>query len=318
MILHSRLPKGWTPRTPKRLTHAEFPGTAVYWDDEYYEVLAADPLPSGGVRYVLDKWRDDHTIRVFDAYSDESEARLLADHQNAMRQQRRSVLARLSGVVLGHLPAAVQERLGNELGVFPARMTLLSTIPFVVLFGVCVWFYAGSRMSVAPSPVPGWLWLVAIVMLADSGVRFFIAMSQNRGAGSFAGTLLYGVYRLIAGKRNPPPRLTLEAPEDVVRRDAVEMRSWMFTLLPASEQRALAQRYEYDYRKDAYTIAGAILAGGAIGILSSLHKPVPLAVAALIVVEQIVRMIAFSKGPMGSVFGFVVRPLVRDFTRRQP
>jgi hypothetical protein len=69
LILHSRLPKGWTPRTPKSLTNAEFPGTAVYWDDEYYEVLSADPLPAGGVRYVLDKWRDDHAIRVFDAYS---------------------------------------------------------------------------------------------------------------------------------------------------------------------------------------------------------------------------------------------------------
>jgi hypothetical protein len=96
------------------------------------------------------------------------------------------------------------------------------------------------------------------------------------------------------------------------------MRSWMFTLLPASEQRELAQRYEYDYRKDSYTIAGAILAVGGIGIATSLHKPVPLVFAALIVVEQIVRMIAFRRGPMGSVFGFVVRPLVRDFMNRQP
>ena len=83
VILHSRISKGWTPRTPKTPTHAEFPGSAVLWDDEYFEVVAAELLPAGGVRYVLEPWRDNHTIRSFEHYSEESEARLQKDYATA-------------------------------------------------------------------------------------------------------------------------------------------------------------------------------------------------------------------------------------------
>lgn len=335
MILHSRLPKGWTARTPKSGTHAEFPGTAVLWDDEYYEVLAADPLPAGGVRYVLEPWRDDHTIRTFEAYTPESEARLLADHEKAVRQRRHSLLARCSGIVLGHLPAPVQNRLADELGVFPARMTLLSLIPSLVLLGTCVWLYAGARLEKDLSPVPTGLWLFAMYMLADSAVRFLIAMSQNRGTGSLPGTVLYALFWLLAPKRwnlVPPfeksrgEKLFMLAPsEEVAQHDSVEWRSWMLTLLPPAEQHALARRYDYDYRKHASGLAWALLAVGAVGVLASIPKLetisglVSLVIAVLIVLEQSLRLRAFRQGPAGSIFGLLVRPFVRDLLlHRQP
>ncbi|HEX6087481.1 MAG TPA: hypothetical protein VF266_23310 [Thermoanaerobaculia bacterium] len=322
VILHSRLPKGWTPRTPKSGTHAEFPGTAILWDDEYFEVLSAEALPAGGVRYTLAPWQDEHTFRHFEAYDAASEARLLADHQTAQRQRRHSRGARLASMLLGHLPSSVQERLANDLGLFPARMTLMSLVPPVVLFGACVWLYAGAKVDEKLSPVPPWLWLFAWLMMIDSAVRFFIAMSQNRGAGSFLGTLGYLLYCLVTGKRTAPPKLALEVPEEIAQRDAVEWRSWMFTLLSPREQHDLAQRYEYDYRKDAYSVAGAILAVGVIGILSSVSKLhrfsglLVLIVAALIVLEQAARMAAFKKGPAGSIFGILVRPFLKDVLTR--
>jgi hypothetical protein len=325
VILHSRLAKGWTPRTPRSSTHSEFPGTAVLWDDAYYEVLAADPLPAGGVRYILGPWPDDHAIRVFEAYSAESEARLRADYETAARQRRHSGLARWSGFILGHLPGSVQERLANELGLFPARMTILSCIPPVILLGICVWLKVESALDKTLPPVPAWLVFFALFMTLDSAVRFLIAMSQNRGAGSAPGTLAYAVYWLATGKRTPRPKLApLSVPEEIARHDSVAWRSWMFTLLPAHEQQALAQRYDYDYRKEAYSVAGAILAIGVLGILTSVSKLdhlsglVSLVVAVLIVLEQLARLLAFRKGPSGSIFGALVRPFISDLLTRQP
>lgn len=330
-ILHSRLPKGWVARTPRTNTSAEFPGTAVLWDDEYFEVVSAEALPVGGVRYVLDKWPDDHAIRVFAAYSEESEARLLEDHEKAATQRRTSVLARLSGVLLGHLPAPVQMHLGNELGLFPARMTLLSIIPFVVLLGVCIFFGVDSRMSGKLSPIPTWVSFFALFMTAEGGVRFLVVMLQNRGMGSALGTTAYAGFWLVM--RN---RMKLIAPfegakgekvfmippsEEQAQFDSVEWRSWMLTLLSPREQQMLAERHGYDYRKHAYELAGALLAVGAIGVLASVEKLarpsglVSLVVAAFIMLEQILRLFAFKRGPAGSVFGVLVRPFVRDLLK---
>src|SRR5258706_9014327 len=60
VVLLSRIPKAWTPRAPKTLTTAEFPGTAVLWEERYFEVLSAEALPQGGVRYVLGPWQEMH------------------------------------------------------------------------------------------------------------------------------------------------------------------------------------------------------------------------------------------------------------------
>src|SRR5258706_16040637 len=68
VLLSSRVGKGWTTRVEKTLTTAEFPGTAVLWSYAYYEVVDAEPLPSGGVRYTLLPWRDAHAMRVVDRY----------------------------------------------------------------------------------------------------------------------------------------------------------------------------------------------------------------------------------------------------------
>ena len=326
VILHSRLPKGWTPRTPKVGTHSEFPGTAVLWDDQYFEVVAADALPAGGVRYQLAPWPDEHTFRVFTVYDEASEARLLADHQAAAVQRARSRTASFSSMLLGHLPGRVQNRLANDYGLFPARMTILSGIPPLLLVLVCVLASVEALLHERPSPIPAGLIFFAGFMFADAIIRFYVAMSQNRGVGSILGTLLYAIYELVTRKRpsapaRPPLRLDSEDPErDVL--DSVHLRGWLITLLTPREQQLVAERYGYDYRKDAHALAWALLIFGAIGCALSLPnaptRPGAFAAAltgALLAVEQAARLHAFRKGPAGSVLAVLARPFVKDLLR---
>ncbi|HEX8411303.1 MAG TPA: hypothetical protein VF883_20755 [Thermoanaerobaculia bacterium] len=325
IVLHSRLAKGWTARTPARGTHSEFPGTTVLWDEQYYEVLTAAPLPAGGVRYELAAWREDHTIRQFSVYDAASEAALVADHAAAARQRKRSKVANLSAMLLGHLPDRVQQRLADDLGLFPARMTILSTIPSVVLVGTCVWLMVGATLSKTPSPVPAWLWFFGLCMLADSMVRFSTAMLQNRGVGSVLGTLCYGVYELIARKPElQKTPLTIVREDDPERdlRESVEQHSWLLTLLPASDQLALAERFGFDYRKDAYALAWSLLAVGGLAIATSLEKAderlgalMSVIIGALMILEQALRLATFKRAPAGSVFGVLVRPFMQRLLR---
>jgi hypothetical protein len=329
VILHSRLGKGWRPRTEKTLTNAEFPGTAVYWEENYYEVLAADLLPAGGVRYVLGEWRDDHAIRVFELYSEESEARLAEDYSRAMRQRKHSVAARLAAMFLGHFPAHVQMHLANELGLFPHRLTLWSIPPVLVTAGVFVYIFVDTYMRSVANPIPDWLLILTAFMLAESVFRYLVAMTQLRAMGSMLGMFVYLFFWLLHPRRarlvspfqsaKGEGLMTLPPPAEVEQRDALEMRAALLTLLTPAEQVLLAERFGFDYRQHAYGITWTILVCAALGVASMLPKAsqsvsalVSLVCASLVVLEQAMRLLAFRRGPAGSVFGALVRPFVRD------
>lgn len=329
MILHSRLVKGWTPRTEKTLTSAEFPGTAVYWDEQYYEVLAADALPAGGVRYVLAPWSDEHAIRQFEAYDEQSEARIAADAETAARQRRNSVSARFAAMFLGHLPAHVQMHLANELGLVPHRMTLWSVLSVLIVTGVVVYISVDAFMRGVANPIPDGILVIVFFTLAESVIRFFVAMSQSRAMGSMLGLLAYLFYWLLHPRRKQVVSpfasakgegfMMLPPPAEVERHDAFEMRAPFLTLLSPAEQRMLAERFGFDYRKHAYGLTWAILACAALGVASmvpkaseSLSALMSLVCAGLVVLEQAIRLFAFKRGPAGSVFGALVRPFARD------
>lgn len=331
IILHAAISKGWTPRRAKSNVHAEFPGTAVLWGEQYFEVIAADLLPAGGVRYVLEPWRESHTIRVFDQYDEAAEARRLEDYRAALAQQKKSTGARFAGVFLGLFPRHVQEYLENELGISPARMTITSCILSVILLGVCAWAYVDATMREQPSPVPLWLWILALALVFESGIRFNVAMSQSRGIASLFGIFLYIFFWLLPPVRRKWPSpfavarghalFTLPPPDDVALRDKLQTRSAFMTLLMPEEQARLADRYGWDYRKDAFVMAWIILVSCAIGAVSSAVKVmdsgslsafVALLVAGMLTIEQIRRLIVLKRGPAGSILGIFVRPFMRD------
>src|SRR5205823_10161613 len=98
IVVSSRLSKGWTSRVEKTLTSAEFPGTAILWEERYFEVVSAEQLGQGGMRYVLERWRDHHAMRVTDRYDAESEAFRAGEYRKSLRQEAARKTANIAGV----------------------------------------------------------------------------------------------------------------------------------------------------------------------------------------------------------------------------
>ncbi|HYK03321.1 MAG TPA: hypothetical protein VE974_16295 [Thermoanaerobaculia bacterium] len=333
VILLSPFSKGWTARTPKSNTHAEYPGTTVLWDEQYFEVVEATAADGERVRYVLEPWREEHTIRQFEHYSEETEARRLADYDLARKQRRASTASSWSGLILGHLPEPAQRKLQNDLGITPSRITIISCIPPVVVFGVCIYLGVDAYIRGGKSPVPGWLFAIAAFMTLESFVRFHVAMQQGRGLGSVIGTAIYILYWYLTPNKaklaspfneRGDALFTLPPPDDVAVRDALTLKGPILTLLSRREQEQLAERYGFDYRKHAYGLTWMMLVCSLLGAITSYVKVsagagasvlISMFLAAVVLLEQIVRLMQLQRGPAPSMFAPVVRPFARDLLR---
>ena len=320
-ILLSRLPKGWTARAPRTLTTAEFPGTAVLWEGAYFQVIEATPLVQGGVQYVLEPWPAAHAIRVSDRYDGDAEAARVADWRGQLSREKRRKTAAILAVAVGHFPEAVQEHLGRELGVSPARMTMASAFgTWLITAGLVFWIGEGI---IKQTPRPFAFAVLALCLGLESTIRFFSALATGTAMGSPLGTLGYVAWYHALGKQRgalTPFAVekgrsikSNEASPEQAELDAFTMRESLVTLLPRADQERIASRYPYDYRRNASKVAGIILVFSQIGVASSLHsrEMIPLLVAAALSVEQIWRLLSFRSHPAGSVLGWLVRPFVR-------
>lgn len=319
IVLSSRFPKGWKARVGKNLTQSEFPGTAVLWEEQYFEVVAAEPLPQG-VRYTLEPWREHHAMRVTSRYDADSEAALAGEWRAArMREQKRRTAGVLS-LFTGHLPAIVQERIGSEVGVLPSRMTMMGLVSELLLLLLVVAYIVTEVMALRHVPVSAVV--VLSFLLFETGIRFLIVWTQHRPAGSSLGVLAYIVYWLLTGMRqeaSPFDRLPghgapiTATPEERVHSDALLLREPLATLLPVADQWRLRERYGYDYQHLAGTVATVVLLFAILGAITSyVNRSLVSGLAALFVAgEQIARLGAFRRGPAPSVLGFLVRPLLR-------
>jgi hypothetical protein len=333
MIILCRRSKGWTPRVPKSLTRAEYPGTAVLWEERYFEVVTAEN-GEGGVRYVLEPWRDSHVIRVSEPYDDASEARREADHRAAIAREKGRQAANLAGLFIGHLPAVVQEHLGSEIGILPTKLTALSLIlPFMYL----IWAVNDlARRTLNPNapPMPLVLGAVGAYLLIESAIRLNVVWLLQRPIGSAAGLIAYLIYYVALGKysgaispftktRGHQLYIT-RPPADVALRDAFAMREPLLTLLSPAEQAAMAERFGFNYRKHASIVAWLLLGFSSAGVITALvslqHGPrmsaiLSLLLALIIATEQLFRLSALRRGPAGSVLAIVVRPFARKLFR---
>ena len=328
-ILFARRSKGWLPRVPKTLTTAEHPGSAILWDERFFEVVTADPAPAGGVRYVLEPWRDNHIIRVSEPYDAASEERREVEHTRALARENGRKVANLAGMVTGLLPAIVQEQLGSELGLVTTKLTAFSLL---VPLAYLVWFFVewSHRIINHAGAMPLSLILTAIYLFFESAARLNIVWSQSRPIGSILGFFPYLLFYLVAGKRAGAvspfevPRgqgtFRTEPSEDVALLDAYSMREPLLTLLSTAEQAALAQRFGYEYRKQGFVVAWVILAASSAGVVSALVSLqyglrfgalCSLLLGILLGGEQIFRLSALRAGPTPSMLAAVVRPLTR-------
>lgn len=330
IFLSSRIPKGWQARIAKTLTQAEHPGTAVLWEEEYYEVVAVDALPQGGCRYVLELWRDQHAMRLVTRYDEESEAGRVSEHRAAIARESKRKTANALGMLTGHLPARVQEHLGSELGVLSHRLTLLSLLPEVAVLVLVAAYHVQRHMYDPPAP----LWTIPLVMFLGAEIAFrgFIAWQLRRPIGSTFGLFAYLFYYLLAPKSIAPVDalrpskgeavVITETPEERKLHDELTMRSAMITLLPAADQTRIAQRFPYDYREHAGGLAWMVLVVSIVGVVTSvltlqrvgrLSAFVSLLVAAALGIEQIWRIYVLQSRPIGSMLAPLVRPFVRRF-----
>ena len=327
-ILFAQRSKGWHPRVPKTLTSAEYPGTAVLWEERFFEVVAADASAGGSVRYVLEPWRENHIIRVSEPYDEASEERRAAEHQAAVRREKGRRVANFAGIFTGLLPAIVQEQLASEIGVLPTKLTSLSLL---VPLAFLVWFaHEFVRRIFAREATPFALLVLAIYLFIESVTRLNIAWFHRRPIGSALGFFPYLLFYAVAGKRTGATspfavprgqRLFITEPtDDVALRDAYAMRQPLLTLLSIEEQAALAERFGFNYRKHGFIVAWLLLVMSAAGVVTALaslqYGPrfsafLSLGLAFVIGGEQVMRLQALRRGPAASMLAFVVRPLTR-------
>ncbi|HEY6843799.1 MAG TPA: hypothetical protein VI391_06500 [Thermoanaerobaculia bacterium] len=312
IILSCRLSKGWNAGNGK------IPGTAVLWEERYFEVVAVDDLKQAGFRYVLAPWEEKHTMRLTDRYDAETEALRLEEYRRNAQREKARASANLLGVFTGNLPAVVQEHLARELGVLAPRLTLMSILGTYLVVAAIVLASVTALMSFKGLSAP--LIVIAGYFTVENSIRFLICWTQSRPIGSSIGFIGYMLFHFITG-RGPSPfaeekgqsvRISA-APDHVAREDAFKVREPFVTLLTPAEQSRVAERFNYDYRRESALVAVTILLIAAVGVVSSYVRGAAsaLIVAGALGAEQIIRLAAFRRGPAASVLRFVVRPLVR-------
>ncbi|HEY0590569.1 MAG TPA: hypothetical protein VGF40_02285 [Thermoanaerobaculia bacterium] len=317
IVLSTRWDKGWVPRREKDLVHAAFPGTCIRWGEGHFEVLRAEGSASG-VRYVLVPWDDAHAIRTMDDYDEASEAvRAEKRTKEAERRVKRKLSVALS-LVLGDLPAAMQEALESEYGVMASRLTLISIVPlFIYGAGSFVFFMAsilGAPMFPMAVLVPG------LYFFLESLIRFGYAMSTRRPIGSFPVVIVAETIRLVSGRgRKAPPKLgPLPIEPSIALRDAYRLREPYLALLAPEQQVELARRFGFDPVLWGKRTAWVFLFFAALGIVTGVHGGgvtgwVAALAAAYVSGEQIARLRRLGRGlPAGSVFGRAVEPFARE------
>jgi len=205
--------------------------------------------------------------------------------------------------------------------VLPARLTMLSLASELLLLALTIGYAVTRYMD--HRGVPAWTVVAAAYLFLEMALRFHIAWMQNRPAGSSLGVIAYILYWLVSGRRperSPFERLRGQAtpmtaaPEERRRADSLLLREPLATLLPASDQWRLCERYGYDYSRLAGTVAGVLLAAAILGVITStVNRSLVTGLVALgVAAEQIVRLAAFRRGPQASILGWLVRPLLRN------
>jgi hypothetical protein len=326
----SPAPKGWRAQRPATRTTAEFPGTAVAWDDAIYEVVSSEERSGANSRYLLAPWKEHHAIRLTVDYNATSEAALATEQRRSASRNRMSAGIFAVGLFAGLLPAHIQKQIESEFGFIATRMTLLSLLPELALAGIAAF---GLPIEALPGPKwPGWFIALGAFALVEVLARSWYSLLHNRPIGSIAGLLFWHLAIALSprarrfdrdGTRKQESGLSSTsplAPGDFEReRDMYAVREPFLALLPPGDQAQLASTFGFDPidggRRSALLIA--IVAG--VGVASSLLRIVDgagrvstwasLAVGGLLLVEQLLRFREFYRGnAAGSVLGAIARP----------
>lgn len=193
-VLRSPYPKEWLVRRERTITTPPLPGTVVMWDGAPFEVLRAEPLDGGAVRYTLVPWDDRDVIRHSSAYDEAAEEERLAARRHVRKLESRRLWIVLLGFLTGHLPGDVQEELGSRYGVSAPALTFVSTIPMFAAAGWGVVGVIDGRIAIE------WLPLVLIsYAIVDSALRAWSALLLDRPFGSLFGQVAWAIGKVVGG-----------------------------------------------------------------------------------------------------------------------
>lgn len=333
-ILSCRMPKqGWQARIEKSLTSPLHPGTAVLCEDEYWEVTGIEVLQVG-VRYTLEKWPENSAaaMPLVDRYDEEREAEREADRKRVKAGERGRIAANLLAVLTGHLPSAVQTKLAEEINVRPVRLTMISTVPqFAAAIALGLQLAGNMMPQYEHKSVPAWVGWLVVYLFIDALVRFFYAMTMSKPTGSVFGLIGYSIFyalspnksRLIgpfSEERGSSVKTTQLTTQMKAESDVTALEP-LLSLLDEGDQRRLAEKYGINYQHTAKTTATTIVIFAFLGMLTAipsirqLHLSglVALLVAGFLLVEQLIRISQFERGPASSVLRFIVRPFVARY-----
>ena len=330
-------PKGWTPRRGEAHTPNEYPGTAIRWETDLFEVVDAVAHADGTVRYRLEPWPDRHAVRAIRTYDAASEAGRTAERAEHSKRVAWRRLAIGLSPLLGHLPGPVQDRMESEFGAPAVAMTVVSALPLLALGLVSALFTLAEAygrgfaqgmpgMENPGRAIPHLLPLpLALYLLVESGIRLGVAFLQARPIGSLPGTLLYEVWRSARGLPAVSPvsfRGLAPTPERALL-DRFRMLEPLLALLSTAEQELLERRFGMDTLRWSRITALILLVAGASNVAASLANLAGgvarlgdflwLLAGAAVSIEQVGRLREVARGrPAGSVLGAFVRPFSGD------
>ena len=325
-------PKSWKPRIARTLTSAEYPGTAVDWAGGIFEVLQAEHLQDGGVRYRLGPWPDGHAIRRLEQYDEASERARdteQTDRRDGVRKRRLSILlAPLAGL----LPGATQKEMESEFGAPALAMTISSALPLAAIgfLGIFERFLAGLGGGI---DLPPWLTPpipIALYLFAESTLRLASAAGAGEPMGSLPVVIAYEAWREARGPADSEPEANAAEPDAAAAPAEAEQGSFdryqmlepLLSLLSPWDQRVLMKRFPFDpIRWGKITAAVLLLVGGSnalAGLLNltagrgSVIDGVWILAGGFFTVEQLRRWRHLRAGePAGSVLGELIRPLAK-------
>ncbi len=323
VVLTSAAPKaGWRGRSPATPTSAEHPGTAVRWENGFYEVVEAHP-DGAGARYVLAPWDERHAMRVVSDYDAGSEAARETERADVARRSDRHVLLWLLAPIVGSLPGRVQESYEREFNVSARLLSLSSALPLWLFGWLSLVFLILSSVG-GESPLPHGVLLVGLFFLAESTVRLIVVVFQIRPAGTLLGEIVWLAWDAASAKATGRPRarersvfeVASEADQDVL--DRYHVLEPALGLLSEADQAVLAGRFDFDGARWGRASAIFLLVMfGPFAVTSVLgafvvFEPADLlriAVFGGIAAEQLLRLAKLRRGLRApSVLGVLVRP----------
>jgi len=198
--------RNWRARIAGDQIRATHPGTALLFQDRYYEVVRSEPGENGLFHYYLAPWQDDLVIRQAAELSPTTSEQAALDHQTKRLRRKQSFLLLIATPFLGLLPRRDQLFLEKEHG----TDALLSTAVSAVLIGLpasaltilgMVASFGASFGAPFEFDFQRFLW-PAMYFVGESMFRLWGALSASEPIGSVPVVLVAESVRAIRDHRS--------------------------------------------------------------------------------------------------------------------